>query len=246
MAVTLSDRACRATARRSGLRALTRVCVRVCTVRKRIAATSNVAQLTGVMKLVAASKLKGVEQRLERGRPFGIGLMNSVSFKVAVDPEDEDYKTELDTTDKKVLFLVMTTDRGLCGGVNSQIIRQAKTEFKRFTDAGNDCSMMVLGEKGKSGLMRTHADYFTATVDSAFDKDATFPLAAAIAGFVVEQDFNELIMLYSTYENAAKFTVTARSFPKISGLRTFPCRRCVVRYARCPCRCSQFPCRCIV
>jgi len=80
--------------------------------------------------------------------------------------------------------------------------------------------MFVLGEKGRSGLFRTHGHVFTDVVDSAFDKDATFPLAAAIAGIVVERDFDEMILLYNTYENVAKFSVTARSFPKISGLRT--------------------------
>lgn len=191
--------------------------VNLADLRKRIEATSNVAQLTGVMKLVAASKLKGVEERLERGRPFGAGLMNSVSFKMAVDPEDEDY-AEIEGDGKDVMFMVMTTDRGLCGGVNSQIIRAAKAEFKRQETAGNNPQIFVLGEKGRSGLVRSHGDYFTTSIDSAFDKDATFPLAAAIAGYVVDSQFDEMIMLFNTYENAAKFTVTARSFPKISGL----------------------------
>ena len=111
-------------------------------VRQRILATSNVAQLTGVMKLVAASKLKGVETRLMAGRPFGEGLMNSVSFKIEVDPEHPDYNPDVATAEpKKVMFMVVTTDRGLCGGVNSQIIRAARTEYKRYTDAGHDCSV---------------------------------------------------------------------------------------------------------
>lgn len=217
--------------------------------RQRILATSNVAQLTGVMKLVAASKLKGVETRLMAGRPFGEGLMNSVSFKIEVDPEHPDYNHDVATTEpKKVMFMVVTTDRGLCGGVNSQIIRAARTEYKRYTDAGHDCSvrdspacqrcgcvrgarpssaylcfgrqMFVLGEKGRSGLFRTHANSLVRVVDNAFDKDVTFNLAAAIAGYAVEEDFNEMIMLYNHYENPARFAVTCRSFPKISGLRT--------------------------
>jgi len=187
--------------------------------RQRILATSNVAQLTGVMKLVAASKLKGVETRLMAGRPFGEGLMNSVSFKIEVDPEHPDYNPDVATAEpKKVMFMVVTTDRGLCGGVNSQIIRAARTEYKRYTDAGHDCSMFVLGEKGRSGLFRTHANSLVRVVDSAFDKDVTFNLAAAIAGYAVEEDFNEMIMLYNHYENPARFAVTCRSFPKISGL----------------------------
>jgi len=111
-------------------------------VRKRIAATSNVAQLTGVMKLVAASKLKGVEDRLEDGRPFGTGLMNSVSFRVSVDPEEDDYEEDVSgDASKKIMFMVMTTDRGLCGGVNSQIIRAAKAQYSRYKDAGHDTSV---------------------------------------------------------------------------------------------------------
>lgn len=187
--------------------------------RKRITATNNVAQLTGVMKLVAASKLKGVEQRLEEGRPFGNGLMNSVSFKIELDPEAEDYNPDyVPEEPKKIMFLVVTTDRGLCGGVNSQIIRGCRAQYDKYLAAGHDCSMFVLGEKGKGGLSRTHGSCLTRVVDSAFDKDPSFNLAAAIAGYVVEEDFDEMIMLYNTYESAARFVVTARSFPKISGL----------------------------
>lgn len=193
--------------------------VNLAELRKRIAATSNVAQLTGVMKLVAASKLKGVETRLEEGRPFGQGLMNSVSFKQVVDPEDEDYDPDsIVGESKEIMFMVVTTDRGLCGGVNSQIIRATRSEMSRYEAAGHACKMFVLGEKGRSGLIRTHATKFTRSIDSAFDKDVTFPLAAEIAGFAVQESFDELVMIYNTYENVAKFAITARSFPKIAGL----------------------------
>lgn len=187
--------------------------------RKRITATGNVAQLTGVMKLVAASKLKGVEQRLEEGRPYGTGLMNSASFKLAIDPDADDYEATMEAEEpKNHMFLVVTTDRGLCGGVNSQIIRATKATEKKFTDAGHNVSMFVLGEKGKSGLSRFYGKQFVRVVDAAFDKDATFALAAAIAGEVVEEDYDAVTMIYNTYENAARFALTARQFPKISGL----------------------------
>lgn len=187
--------------------------------RKRINATGNVAQLTSVMKLVAASRLKGVETRLEEGRPFGDGLMNSVSFKLPVDPEEEGYDTAIDTeTPKKHMFLVVTTDRGLCGGVNSQIIRTAVTTIKRFDAAGHETSVFVLGEKGRGGLARLVGKKFVHVINEAFDKDITFALAAAVAGHVVEEEYDVVTMMYNTYESAAKFTVTARQFPKISGL----------------------------
>lgn len=186
--------------------------------RKRITATGNVAQLTGVMKLVAASKLKGVETRLEMGRPFGEGLMNAASFKLPVDPEEEGYEEGVGEEPKTHMFLIVTTDRGLCGGVNSQIIRAARAQVDRFEDAGHDVKMFVLGEKGRSGLFRFYGDKFVRVIDAAFDKDVTFSLAAAIAGQVVEEEYDAVTMFFNTYENAARFTVTARQFPKISGL----------------------------
>lgn len=112
-------------------------------VKKKIRATENVAKLTNVMKLVASSKLKSAEQNLERAKPFGQSLMNSVAL--TQDKMEEMVKSDAEESQerqrKKQLLLILTTDRGLCGSVNSTIARMIPAYLKEQQDKGFDPSV---------------------------------------------------------------------------------------------------------
>lgn len=174
----------------------------------RIKATSNVAKLTGVMKLVASSKLRAVESRLTESKPFGVSLLKSIC------PPQDQSNAE---SSKNILFLVMTTDRGLCGGVNSTICREVRSDLKELVDAGHNVKLFVCGEKGRAQLTRDYADRMVVAIDSCFDKDPIFPVAASIAEEVVRQPFDELHMFYNEFENAAKFNSTKKIIPQAAG-----------------------------
>jgi len=189
-----------------------RTAVSLFDLRKKIAATKNVAQLTGVMKLVAASKLRGVEMRLAAGRPFGDVLMRSLASPPA--EKKDDGKTE----PKKHLLVVVTTDRGLCGGVNSAVNRAVRASVAELTAQGHQVKLFVLGEKGRSALSREFAHLFVHSFDSAFDKDVTFPLAAVISERIAEYEFDVLTVWYNRFESAAKFTATGQNLSKVNGL----------------------------
>lgn len=182
-------------------------------VRKRIRATKNVAKLTSVMKLVASSKLRSVEQALARAKPFGLSLLESVGM------HEEPKKAEGEEAKKlKRLVVLMTTDRGLCGSVNSSLARVTREYIKERKEANEEFSFIVLGEKGRVQVARDYLDDMVFSVDQAFDKDPIFPLASALAERVVKNEFDTLTFCYNRYENAAKFHNSRCHFPQLGGL----------------------------
>jgi hypothetical protein len=102
-----------------------------CAVKLRIRATNNVAKITNVMKLVASSKLRAVEDALQRGKAFGEGILQAVAIKEDKkdDKKDEDSAQGVFLDDKKHLIVCVTTDRGLCGSVNSSLTRNLRKEL---------------------------------------------------------------------------------------------------------------------
>jgi len=183
--------------------------------RKRISATHNVAKLTGVMKLVAASKLKGCEARLKAARPFGLSLLNSVAEREDADAEAEEGAVK-DAT--KHLFVVVSTDRGLCGSVNSQITRAVAPTVKELEKAGDSVEIFVLGDKGGQQLGRLTPKHLVRKIDQCLDKDPAFGLAAAIAEKVVSREFDLITFWYNEFENAAKFNLTTKRVPLLAGM----------------------------
>lgn len=189
--------------------------------RVRIKATANVAKLTGVMKMVASAKARAAEEALVKGRPFGESLMSSVSFS------DEDYVAKFEGEDadvagKKQLLVLLTTDKGLCGSVNSTIARMMDPYIAKQKAKGYDVSLFVLGEKGRSQIVRNMPEATAATVVDVFDKEPIFPLAASIAENICNQDYDVATVVYNRFVNAATFTTEFRHFPNLAGAGGIP------------------------
>ena len=184
----------------------------------RIKATGNVAKLTGVMKMVASSKLRAAEETLMRGRAFGKALMDSLAVTNEEFVAAESTETTTPGAGKTQLLLVLTTDRGLCGGVNSTLTRSLGPYLEQQAKKGYNVKLFVLGEKGRAQLVRDHAHQTVAAIDSAFDKEPIFSMAGAIGERVVSEEFDVLTLVYNEFINASKFETTMKHFPQLAGL----------------------------
>ena len=171
------------------------------------------------MKLVSSSKLKSVEDALFRGRAFGESILNAVS----VDPPKDDGKKKdedsllgmfTDTT-KRHLCVVLTTDRGLCGAVNSSLARAIRRELAAAAKAKANVKVITLGDKGRAQIARDFVPIMSRTFDQLFDKDPVFPLAAAVAAKLVTEPYDLLTLFYNHYENQAKFNNTFKQIPQM-------------------------------
>ncbi len=131
----------------------------------------------------------------------------------------EDEGANIFTADgKKHLAVVLTTDRGLCGGVNSSLSRMIRKEVNLALKNKANLRIITLGDKGRAQIARDYIPLMAFAVDQAFEKDPIFPLAAALASKIVTQPFDLLTLFYNHYENQAKFVNTYRQIPQMATL----------------------------
>jgi F-type H+-transporting ATPase subunit gamma len=144
------------------------------------------------MKMVAAAKMKQDLGRLERAKGFGVGSMQRVF-------EDEPYvqKKKATINVKKTMLVPFTTDKGLCGGTNSSIIREVKAMVKQDRGAYR---IFVVGDKGSLALTRTAPDLIENTITNLITP-MNFPTAASIANTILGIDCDRVVLLYNEFKN---------------------------------------------
>lgn len=147
---------------------------------------------------------------------------------VALEPKKEEGKGKKDEdavlglftdTTKRHLVVCVTTDRGLCGAVNSSLSRALRKELNAAQKAKADVKVITLGDKGRAQIAREYTPMMALAVDQCFDKDPVFPLAAAIAAKVVSQPYDLLTLWFNHYENQAKFVNTFKQIPQLAGMK---------------------------
>ena len=124
---------------------------------KRIVSTKSIEKITKSMKMVSAAKLRGDTTRLESGRPFGAAFDQIYHPTVT---EDEDPMPEY----QKPLYVMITSDRGLCGGVNSFVGKAVKAAIEEDVAKGLSPKLFVVGEKGGPLMVRQYGKYLHGAV----------------------------------------------------------------------------------
>ncbi len=122
--------------------------------KRRIRSVKNTQQITRAMKLVAASKVRRAQERIESTRPYSEKmeeLVNSLAAKAK--PGDHPLLRD-DMKGDRVLLLVITSDKGLCGGYNTNLLRQALGFLRRREETGKETEIIVVGRKGRDFLLR--------------------------------------------------------------------------------------------
>lgn len=161
----------------------------------RIKSTTSTAKITKAMKMVAAAKLKGAERMMLAARPFAsqIGSL----MQPVLSPKEGDEPPE--TT----VLLAISSDKGLCGGINSRVVK----EVKLMTAGENPPKVMVVGSKGRDGLARTHSQYLDKTIDETYTMPVTFSMASFIAEQLLTHEVDEYTMLYNKFKSVISFDV---------------------------------------
>lgn len=118
-------------------------------IRGKIASIKNTQKITKAMELVAASKMRRAKQRMDAARPYADKIKRVIGHLTKAHPE---YKHAFMTVRpvKRVGVVVITSDRGLCGGLNANLLRRLSGRFKEWQTAGTDVSYSVIGSKGAS------------------------------------------------------------------------------------------------
>jgi F-type H+-transporting ATPase subunit gamma len=189
-------------------------------IRNRIASVSSTMQITSAMKMVSAAKLKKAQDAITAMRPYAdtlTKLLQNLSASIE-DASGSAYATERPV--EKVLLVAITSNRGLCGGFNSSIIKevQAKTQGKY---AGKTVDVYPVGKKGNDILSKELN--VVANRSDVFDQ-LTFEQVSAVAENIMELfvsgAYDRIDLVYNRFKNAATQLVTAEQFLPIVPLQS--------------------------
>src|SRR5690554_5829024 len=125
-------------------------------IRNKIRSVQNTRKITKVMEMVAASKMRKAQERMRAGRPYATKVRDIAAILMNAHPDyRHPYMVERDVRSAGVV--VVTTDKGLCGGLNTNIMRLVLARYKQFQEKGLDVQFTALGSKGASTLGRIDA-----------------------------------------------------------------------------------------
>jgi F-type H+-transporting ATPase subunit gamma len=175
--------------------------------KKRISSIKSTQKITKAMKMVAAAKLKRAQENAERGRPFS-EKMNNVILNLSSSISDKDSASKFlvgtgkDTTH---LCVVITADRGLCGGFNTNICRKAKNYFEKILKEGKLLKIFTVGSKGHDQLKRLYGKYIIEKMNFKGLKKITYKEAEDTGKIIIklfnESQFDVCKIFYNRFKN---------------------------------------------
>ena len=175
--------------------------------KKRIASVKSTQKITKAMKMVAAAKLRRAQESAEKGRPYS-EKMNNIILNLSSGISDKENAPKLlsgSGNDKVHLCVVMTSDRGLCGGFNSNIIKKAKSYFAKLVEEGKDLKIITVGSKGNDQLKRVYSDKIIANISFKDSKHANYFDAEKVGKMVIEkfgaEEFDVCTIFYNQFKN---------------------------------------------
>ena len=175
--------------------------------KKRIASVKSTQKITKAMKIVAAAKLRRAQESAEKGRPYS-EKMNNIILNLSSGISDKENAPKLlsgSGNDKVHLCVVMTSDRGLCGGFNSNIIKKAKSYFAKLVEEGKDLKIITVGSKGNDQLKRAYSDKIIANISFKESKHANYFDAEKVGKMVIEkfeaEEFDVCTIFYNQFKN---------------------------------------------
>ena len=176
--------------------------------RDRIKSVKSTRKITSAMKMVAASKLKKAQNQAEASQPYAVSMANMLA-RVAKNVVISDASSPLlagTGSDQKHLLVVVTADRGLCGGFNANLAKEALQKIYQLTDQGKDVSVVCVGRKGRDVLRRGHAskivESFIGILGSA---KVEYADANQVTEYILEQfeagAFDVCSLIYNEFES---------------------------------------------
>ena len=178
--------------------------------KKRISSVKSTQKITKAMKMVAAAKLRRAQESAEKGRPYS-EKMNNIILNLSGGISDKENAPKLlaGTGENKIhLCVVMTADRGLCGGFNSNIIKKAKAYFQKLDKDGKTLKIITVGSKGYDQLKRVYKDKIIEKISFKDSKNANYFDADKVGKIIIEKFENKEFDICTIFYNQFKNVIT--------------------------------------
>jgi len=184
--------------------------------KNRIASVQSTRKITSAMKMVAASKLRRAQEQAEASRPYA-ERMGRMLTSLAANVQGGAGGPKLMTgsgSDQVHLLVVISSDRGLCGGFNGTIVREARRQIQRLQGEGKTVKVMTVGRKGRDQLRRDYASLIVETYEDIGRRRLSFAEADGVAKKVNEMyeagDFDVCSVIYNKFKSAMTQIVTVQ------------------------------------
>ena len=175
--------------------------------KKRISSVKSTQKITKAMKMVAAAKLRRAQESAEKGRPFS-EKMNNIILNLSNSISDKDSASKFlvgTGKDSVHLCVVITADKGLCGGFNTNICRKARNYFEKILKEGKTLKIFTVGSKGEDQLNRAYGSYIIEKINFKEVKKITYKEAEQVGKKIIklfnDSQFDVCKIFYNQFKN---------------------------------------------
>ena len=175
--------------------------------RKRIVSVKSTQKITKAMKMVAAAKLRKAQESAEKGRPYSEKMQNIIlNITESISDPSNAPKLLVGTGKEQThLCVVMTSDRGLCGGFNTNICRLAKNYFLKVLKEEKTLKIITIGAKGHDQLKREYGKYIVQKLSFKDIKKISFNEANDVGKIIIDlfekNEFDKCVLFYNNFKN---------------------------------------------
>ena len=177
-------------------------------IKKRIVSVKNTRQITKAMKMVSAAKLRRAQENVVAARPYA-QKMGEVLQSLAGNLEGDQHPLLEKRDAKKLLLIIVTSDRGLCGGFNSNLCKAGERYIKEKQAEFEQISLMTVGRKGYEFLKNRHTIH--KNVSNIISKP-NYQAAALLAQDVIDgylaEEYDQVVMLYNAFRTVMSQDIT--------------------------------------
>jgi F-type H+-transporting ATPase subunit gamma len=196
-------------------------------IRNKIKSVQNTRKITKAMEMVAASKMRRAQERMRTARPYGEKIRNVAAHISHANPEyRHPFLIERDTV-PRVGIIVITTDKGLCGGLNTNLLRLALTKIRELQAAGEEIEVCAIGNKGFGFMQRLGAkvaSHVTGLGDRPHMEKLIGAVKVMLDGYI-EDRFDRLMIFYTKFINTMKQEPVMERLLPLAGERLPPARQ---------------------
>ncbi len=175
-------------------------------VRNKIKSVKNTQKITRAMEMVAASKMRKAQDRMKKARPYGEKIRNVAAHMSRASAEyHHPFLIERDSV-KRVGIIVVTSDKGLCGGLNTNILRRALNEIKAWKADDEEVEVCCIGNKGLGFMSRISANVISQVVSlgDAPDMEKLIGAVKIVLDGYTEDRFDRVYIFYNRFINTMK------------------------------------------
>ncbi len=190
-------------------------------IRMKIRSVQNTRKITKAMEMVAASKMRRAQERMRAARPYAEKIRNIAAHISHANPEYRHPFLVAHDTVKRVGMIVVTTDKGLCGALNTNLLRQVLVDYKRLQGEGEEIDVCALGNKGLGFMQRLGAHIISQAVQLG-DRPQMDRLIGAVKvmldGYMSDR-FDRVLICYTRFINTMKQEPVIQQLLPLSGDR---------------------------